>query len=276
MDYAHDLSVEVWLPRVQAVDAVVNAVGALSGAHLPGIHAHAPTALFAACARQGVRRVVLIFALGANAQAPSAFLRTKHEADLALEKSALDWVILRPSLVAGRDGASSDQLLIGRKREACERAHRDDGQVVHHQKRLARGKPSTLRRATRRAACDRESCTTCGGRSLDAPPRSCFRRARCDVDEHTVVRMRVPERRVAGLRLHIEDAHVSVLELQHVPGLFLDGNDALLRLDGAAERQNRTRKRSTHGNGHGKFSMQIDDKEAGVYDGTSRARSRKR
>jgi len=107
MDFTRDVSVQAWLPRLRDVDVVVNAVGALPGARMQQIHAEAPTALFAACARSGVRRVVQISALGAAALAPTAFLRTKHQADCALSASGLEWFVLRPSLVAGRDGASS-------------------------------------------------------------------------------------------------------------------------------------------------------------------------
>ena len=64
--------VEVWLPRLAGVDAVVNAAGLLreSGAQrFDTVHVAAPTALFDACARCGVRRVVQVSALGADAGA---------------------------------------------------------------------------------------------------------------------------------------------------------------------------------------------------------------
>ena len=107
VDFAQDQHAEAWVARLEGVDALVNAVGTLSGVQLRAVHALTPIALFAACARTGVARVVQISALGAAANAPTPFLRTKHEADLALTESALDWMVLRPSLVAGRDGASS-------------------------------------------------------------------------------------------------------------------------------------------------------------------------
>jgi len=107
MDFARDDAVDAWLPRLKDVDAVINAVGTLSSGHLRRIQALTPMALFAACERAGVQRVIQISALGAAADAPSEFLRTKSEADRALAASAGEWMILRPSLVAGRDGESS-------------------------------------------------------------------------------------------------------------------------------------------------------------------------
>jgi uncharacterized protein YbjT (DUF2867 family) len=112
MDFARDVSVEAWLPRVREVDAVVNAVGAMAGARMQAVHADAPLALFAACSHIGVHRVVQISALGAAAKAPTAFLRTKHEADCGLMASGLEWFVLRPSLVAGRDGVSSRAMRV--------------------------------------------------------------------------------------------------------------------------------------------------------------------
>ena len=67
MDFAHDTTPEVWLPRLVGIDAVVNAVGVLrdsSKRPIDAVHQHTPTALFTACAQAGVKRVVHISALG--------------------------------------------------------------------------------------------------------------------------------------------------------------------------------------------------------------------
>ena len=71
VDFAQDQHVEAWLPRLVGVDAVVNAVGTLSSLQLRAVHSLTPSALFAACARSGVARVVQISALGAAADAPT-------------------------------------------------------------------------------------------------------------------------------------------------------------------------------------------------------------
>lgn len=110
IDYRHDRDPAVWRPRLQGMDAVVNAVGILHEAR-PGdfdaIHAAAPAALFAACSAAGVARVIQLSALGAQADADTPYLRSKAAADAALLALPLCATVLRPTLVFGRAGASA-------------------------------------------------------------------------------------------------------------------------------------------------------------------------
>ncbi len=91
-----------WLPLLEGFDAVVNCVGVLQdGMHddVQRIQVAATTALFAACERAGIKRLVHISAIGASRSAPTAFARSKAEAEDNLSRRQLDWVILRPGLV---------------------------------------------------------------------------------------------------------------------------------------------------------------------------------
>src|SRR5258708_9840113 len=91
-----------WLPLLEGFDAVVNCVGVLQdGMHddVQRIQGAATTALFAACERAGVKRVVHISAIGAARSAPTVFARSKAEAEDNLARRQLGWVILRPGLV---------------------------------------------------------------------------------------------------------------------------------------------------------------------------------
>ena len=113
MDFARDTTPEVWLPRLQGIDAVVNAVGVLrdsSARPIDAVHQHTPCALFQACAQAGVRRVVQISALGIEGS-PTRYARTKLAAEACLRSLAdaaqLDPVVLRPSVVFGKGGDSS-------------------------------------------------------------------------------------------------------------------------------------------------------------------------
>ncbi|WZB69924.1 NAD-dependent epimerase/dehydratase family protein [Achromobacter xylosoxidans] len=78
------------------------------------MHADAPIALFDACAAAGVRRVVQISALGI-AHSATRYASTKRAADehlLALtEQGRLNGCVLRPSVVFGAGGASSQLFL---------------------------------------------------------------------------------------------------------------------------------------------------------------------
>lgn len=114
LDLQHAVDPAHWRPHVADVDVVVYAAGVFAAndaAALEAIHARAPQALFNACREAGVARVVQVSALGAAADAPTAFLRTKHAADAALLALPLDAVVVRPSLVFGPDGASSRLFL---------------------------------------------------------------------------------------------------------------------------------------------------------------------
>jgi NADH dehydrogenase len=85
-------------------DAVVNLVGILhgSGERLRRVHEALPRTLAAACARAGVRRIVHVSALGAAADAPSRYLRSKAAGEAALLASGLDVTLLRPSVMFGQ------------------------------------------------------------------------------------------------------------------------------------------------------------------------------
>ena len=109
IDYAHDTSMEVWLPRLTGIDAVINAVGILSEegqSTFDALHRDTPIALFDACVQAGVTHFVQISALsGEGAMTP--YMRSKREADAHLMSLPLNWVILRPSLIVGEDSKSS-------------------------------------------------------------------------------------------------------------------------------------------------------------------------
>ena len=95
---------EAWQPLLGSIDAVVNCVGVLQDGwrdDVQRIQQAGTVALFDACQRAGVRRVVHISALGAEATGPSRFSRTKAAAEAHLQTLPLDWVILRPALVLG-------------------------------------------------------------------------------------------------------------------------------------------------------------------------------
>ncbi|UGB39329.1 SDR family oxidoreductase [Frateuria soli] len=115
VDFAHDTQQAEWLPRLQGIDAVVNAVGIFAehGAQtFRRIHTQAPRALFAACREAGITRVVQVSALGADEHATSRFHRSKRAGDAALHAMVPTGTSLQPSLVFGPTGASSRMLML--------------------------------------------------------------------------------------------------------------------------------------------------------------------
>lgn len=114
LDFAAATSPAAWRALLQGCDAAVNAVGIFregDGQRFEALHTRAPAALFAACAEQGVRRVVQLSALGADARALTAYHRSKRAADEALLALPLEGWVAQPSLVFGPEGGSSRLFL---------------------------------------------------------------------------------------------------------------------------------------------------------------------
>src|SRR5919198_949932 len=116
LDIAAMKTPEDWLPHLGGVETVVNCAGVLQDSSRDstrGVHVEGAVALFAACERAGLRRVVHISAIGIDRQTPTRFSRTKLEADRALMARDLDWVILRPSVVLGPAAYGGSALFRG-------------------------------------------------------------------------------------------------------------------------------------------------------------------
>jgi uncharacterized protein YbjT (DUF2867 family) len=110
-DYAKDTQKSAWLARLNGIDVVINAVGIFreTGRQtFAALHTEAPCALFAACAESPTVRLVLqVSALGADEHANTSYHLSKKAADDCLASLPLRGVILQPSLVYGKQGASA-------------------------------------------------------------------------------------------------------------------------------------------------------------------------
>jgi uncharacterized protein YbjT (DUF2867 family) len=116
LDIASAREAEHWLPHLAGIDVVVNCAGVLqdsAGEDTEGVHAAGVGALFAACERLGIRRVIHLSAIGVDRAQPSRFSATKYAGDRRLMARDLDWVILRPSVVLGRPAFGASALMRG-------------------------------------------------------------------------------------------------------------------------------------------------------------------
>jgi len=103
-----------WLPLLDGVEAIVNCAGVLQGgAELNAVHVESARALYAACEQAGVRRVVHLSAIGVDREAVSGYSASKRAGEEALMATALDWVVLRPSVVIGRAAYGGSALFRG-------------------------------------------------------------------------------------------------------------------------------------------------------------------
>jgi uncharacterized protein YbjT (DUF2867 family) len=105
---------DVWRARLDGIDAVVNAAGALQeGArdHLEAVHHLSVAALVRACESRGVATFVQISAVGARLDATTEFMRSKARGDLSVRSSSLRWLIVRPGLVIGANAYGGTALI---------------------------------------------------------------------------------------------------------------------------------------------------------------------
>lgn len=93
---------------IAGADAVVNAVGILyerGTQSFDALHHRLPARLAAAAQAARVKRLVHVSAIGADAQSPAAYARSKAAGEAALRAAFPGAVILRPSLLFGPEDA---------------------------------------------------------------------------------------------------------------------------------------------------------------------------
>jgi NADH dehydrogenase len=86
-------------------DAVVNLVAVLHGdeARFEQVHVDLPAKIAHAMKTAGVQRLVHVSALGADAQGPSMYQRSKARGETVLHNAGLQLTVLRPSVIFGAE-----------------------------------------------------------------------------------------------------------------------------------------------------------------------------
>ncbi|MCC0006345.1 MAG: complex I NDUFA9 subunit family protein [Methylobacteriaceae bacterium] len=89
---------------LRGADAVVNLVGVLAEGGrqtFEAVHGFGAAAVGKAAGAAGIRNVVHLSAIGADAESPAAYARTKARGEAAIREAAPDTVIFRPSVIFG-------------------------------------------------------------------------------------------------------------------------------------------------------------------------------
>lgn len=74
------------------------------------IHVEGTRAVVGAASDAGVRRLALVSFLRARPDGPTAYHRSKWEAECIVRASALDWIVLKPGVIHGRGDHMLDHL----------------------------------------------------------------------------------------------------------------------------------------------------------------------
>jgi uncharacterized protein YbjT (DUF2867 family) len=91
---------------IRGADAVINLVGILHEtrrASFNDIHVGVTEAVIDACRRNRIKRLIQMSALNADPTGPSAYLRSKGEAEARVAQSGLDWTMFQPSVIFGSE-----------------------------------------------------------------------------------------------------------------------------------------------------------------------------
>lgn len=91
---------------IVGADSVVNAVSAYvegRGVSYSAIHEHGASNVAKACGRHGVRRLVHISGIGADAASPSGYIKARGRGELVVQQAFPRTVILRPSVMFAPD-----------------------------------------------------------------------------------------------------------------------------------------------------------------------------
>src|SRR3990167_2873495 len=114
-DFINDTTSDHWINRLNNIDVVINCVGILYHPNkkiIWAIHYDTPRALFDACVKVGIKKIIQISALGVD-KSDVDYAKSKKAADDYLQTLPISSIILRPSLVYGRGSYGGTSLFRG-------------------------------------------------------------------------------------------------------------------------------------------------------------------
>jgi len=109
-DVSNPASLEGFARGVAAVIHLVGIIQERSGATFETVHVEGTRNVVSAAQKAGVKKFVHMSALGARADAPGRYHRTKWAAEEIVRASGIPYVIFRPSIICGRDDEFVNKL----------------------------------------------------------------------------------------------------------------------------------------------------------------------
>ncbi|MBX9771784.1 MAG: NAD(P)H-binding protein [Candidatus Obscuribacterales bacterium] len=134
IQFLKSLNAEVYIADLENDSQVLNEAfaGAETAVHLIGsiappkgqtmqnLHVNQTKQLVDLCRKNKIKKVVMVTALGSSSAASSNYHSTKWQAEEILRSSGLNHVIMRPSLIFGRQVGNRDSKLVARLIQAIE------------------------------------------------------------------------------------------------------------------------------------------------------------
>jgi nucleoside-diphosphate-sugar epimerase len=114
-DFIKDTKPDLWAPRLKNIDMVINCVGILYHPNkkiIWAVHHETPKALFDACVKTNVKKIIHISALAVD-KSTVEYAKSKKATDDYLRTLPICSTILRPSFVYGRGSYAGSSLFRG-------------------------------------------------------------------------------------------------------------------------------------------------------------------
>jgi len=99
---------------------LIGSIAPPKGETMQNLHVNQTDQLVKLCQENGIKKVVMVTALGSSSEAASNYHSTKWQAEELVRSSGLNYVIMRPSLIFGRQVGSRDSKLVARLIQAIE------------------------------------------------------------------------------------------------------------------------------------------------------------
>lgn len=106
-------------PAIEKSKTIIHLIGSISpprGQSSESLHHGQMEKLIELAKKAGCKRIILVTACGTAADAKSVYHRTKYQSEKALKESGINYLILRPSLIVGKEVGERDSKLVVRYR----------------------------------------------------------------------------------------------------------------------------------------------------------------